>query len=129
MSKSVGSDTTAIAPDASSERAEQELLRANRLFYDPLWADTRLVDPERFNTWPLVQTLIVCAPRRLEVAPGLRPRLPLADTQFIDISGAAVHKLRHRGASAAIGSEPRRFTGAGSISAKCARIKNQPAIQ
>lgn len=103
-SRSVGGDATAIASDASTQHAEQEVLRANRLFYDPLWADTRLVDPERFNTWPLVQTLIVCAPRRLEVAPGLRPRLPLADTQFIDISDTAVRKLRHRGASAAIGS-------------------------
>lgn len=102
-SKSVRDDT-AIKPAASSRRDDPELLRANRLFYDPLWADIRLVEPERFNTWPLVQSLIPRAQRRLEVAPGLRPRLPIAGTQFVDISMTALTKLRQRGASVAIGS-------------------------
>lgn len=102
-SKSIRGET-AIAPDASMVRDEKELLRANRLFYDPLWADTRLVEPERFNTWPLVQSLSVRATRRLEVAPGLRPRLPITGTYFVDISVTAMNKLRRRGASVAIGS-------------------------
>ena len=84
-------------------RNDQELLEANRRFYDPLWTDARLVDPRRFNTWPLVSSLLSVSPRRLEVAPGLRPRLPLEGTQFVDISTVAVAKLRARGANALLG--------------------------
>jgi SAM-dependent methyltransferase len=83
-------------------RASAELLEANRQFYNPLWADARLVGPERFNTWALVSTLIRPGQRRLEVAPGLRPRLPLAGTQFADISTPAVAKLRASGADAVV---------------------------
>ena len=38
-------------------RSDAELHEANRQFYDPLWTDARLVEPERFNTWPLVRSL------------------------------------------------------------------------
>jgi SAM-dependent methyltransferase len=76
-----------------------ELLDANRLYYDSLWSGAQLVDPERFNTWPLVQSLLPREGRRLEVAPGLRPRLPLTGTQFVDVSGPALAKLAGRGAS------------------------------
>ena len=102
-SKSICGDAS-IAPVASTVRDEQELLRANRRFYDPLWADSRLVEPERFNTWPLVQSLSARAARRLEVGPGLRPRLPMGGTHFVDISVTAMDKLRRRGASVALGS-------------------------
>lgn len=79
------------------------LEETNRRFYDRLWADSHLVEPERFNTWPLVSRLLPAAPRRLEVAPGLRPRLPLAGTCFVDISVPAMAKLRARGAQTATG--------------------------
>jgi SAM-dependent methyltransferase len=77
-------------------------VEANRRFYDGLWAKTRLVEPERFNTWPLVQELAAKAQRRLEVAPGLRPRLPIEGTHFVDISEPALSRLRGRAASAAV---------------------------
>jgi SAM-dependent methyltransferase len=77
------------------ERALQE---KNRRFYDSLWAGARLVEPHRFNTWPLVQSLLPGRERRLEIAPGLRPRLPIEGTQFVDISAPALTKLRDRGA-------------------------------
>ena len=80
-----------------------DLLEANRRFYDPLWADARLVEPDRFNTWPLVSSLVSAARPRLEIAPGLRPRLPLDGTCFVDISAPAVSKLRSRGANAVVG--------------------------
>lgn len=80
-----------------------EPVLANRLFYDALWRDARLVEPERFNTWPLVRSLAARGRRRLEVAPGLRPRLPIAGTRFLDVSAAALEKLRERGANAVLG--------------------------
>jgi len=85
-------------------RTHSELLDVNRDFYNALWTDAHLIEPERFNTWPLVRSLLAPTQRRLEVAPGLRPRLPIAGTQFIDISPAALAKLCARGASGALGS-------------------------
>jgi len=79
-------------------RSECEILDENRRFYDLLWSGARLVEPQRFNTWPLVRSLLADSGRRLEVAPGLRPRLPIAGTQFVDISAPALAKLRERGA-------------------------------
>ncbi len=84
-------------------RTDSALRVANRRFYDPLWADADLVDPERFNTWPLVASLLRPGQRRLEVGPGLRPRLPLEGTEFVDLSAPAVAKLRARGARALTG--------------------------
>jgi SAM-dependent methyltransferase len=93
-----------MAADASNQvlseraRTERDMLEKNRRYYDPLWRDATLVEPQRFNTWPLVQSLAKAGGPRLEVAPGLRPRLPIAGTQFVDISPPALAKLRKRGA-------------------------------
>jgi SAM-dependent methyltransferase len=87
-------------PSPTDERA---LFERNRRFYDSLWSGARLVESDRFNTWPLVQSLLQGATRRLEVAPGLRPRLPIDGSQFVDISGPALAKLRDRGAQAVQG--------------------------
>ena len=92
-----------MAPATPQPRSDPELLEANRNFYDPLWRDARLVSPERFNTWPLVRSLVAQSSRRLEVAPGLRPRLPIAGTQFVDISAPALVRLRERGGHAVLG--------------------------
>lgn len=85
------------------ERTDAELLEANRRFYDSLWVGARLVEPHRFNTWPLVSSLLPQSPRRLEVAPGLRPRLPIEATHCVDISAPALSKLRELGARAVLG--------------------------
>jgi hypothetical protein len=34
----------------STTRGDRALLEVNRQFYDALWADARLIEPERFNT-------------------------------------------------------------------------------
>jgi SAM-dependent methyltransferase len=81
----------------------RKLLDANRHYYDSLWSGARLVEPERFNTWPLIQSLMPGRASRLEVAPGLRPRLPIGGSQFLDLSAPAAAKLRARGASVAVG--------------------------
>jgi SAM-dependent methyltransferase len=81
----------------------RDLTEINREFYDALWADTYVERPERFNTWPLVKGLLPQSSTRLEVGPGLRPRLPVAGTHFIDLSAAAVGHLNARGGHAALG--------------------------
>ena len=84
-------------------RSPRPLAEINRQFYDPLWAQSRLVPPERFNTWSLVRSLLGRSPSRLEVAPGLNPRLPIAGTRFVDMSEMAVAKLIEAGADASVG--------------------------
>ena len=92
-----------MQPEPVPARPERNLLEENRRFYDSLWSGCRLVPPEKFNTWPFVQSLLPQSPRRLEVAPGLRPRLPIEGTQFVDISAPALAKLHERGARVALG--------------------------
>jgi SAM-dependent methyltransferase len=87
-----------MMPGPSQLCDAQELFHANRRFYDSLWSGARLVKPERFNTWPLMRSLLPDVGHQLEVAPGLRPRLPLEGTQFVDISVPALIKLREHGA-------------------------------
>jgi len=89
-------------PTGPPARTSHELREANRRFYDALWADVRLVEPERFNTWPLLRPVVAQSPRRLEVGAGLRPRLPLAGTHFVDISAPALARLRSGGGSAVL---------------------------
>ncbi|MGA8049636.1 MAG: class I SAM-dependent methyltransferase [Burkholderiales bacterium] len=104
----------------SKASSDLELLEANRRFYDTLWSDARLVEPERFNTWPLVRSFIPQSRRRLEVAPGLRPRLPIEGTQFLDISAPALARLRERGAGVVQGAVSSLPFPAGTFDLVCA---------
>jgi SAM-dependent methyltransferase len=71
---------------------------SGRRFFDTVWSASSLVPPQRFNTWPLLSDLASVADARLEVGPGLHPRLPLAGTWFVDTSAPAVTRLAARGA-------------------------------
>ena len=75
----------------------------NAAFYDAFWSKTYLTRPERFNTWPLISTLLPSAGQRLEIGPGLRPRLPVQGTHFIDISAPVIEQLNALGALAQAG--------------------------
>ncbi|HBG05076.1 MAG: methyltransferase type 11 [Geobacteraceae bacterium GWC2_58_44] len=77
-----------------------DALLANRRFYNALWSQTRLAQPERFNTWPLIAGLLPVSAARLEIGPGLRPRLPIAGTHFVDISPPVIRRLNASGAVA-----------------------------
>src|SRR5262245_7277864 len=72
---------------------------ANQRFFAALWSATTIVSPDRFNTWPLLSRLAEHADARLEIAPGLRPRLPLPGTCFVDLSREALGPLARRGAT------------------------------
>lgn len=86
------------------KRADAQLREINCRFYDALWRDARLVEPQRFNTWPLLSMLVSQAHSRLEVAPGLRPRLPVEGTHFVDLSAPAIAQLQARAASVTLAS-------------------------
>jgi SAM-dependent methyltransferase len=78
-------------------------LAENRSYYDALWTAGRVVRPERFNTWALLSDLARDAPARLEIGPGLHPRLPLAGTHFFDLSAPALGRLKTRGGMMMVG--------------------------
>jgi SAM-dependent methyltransferase len=88
-----------VIPTHSQNRSGGGILEVNRRYYDALWSGARLVEARRFNTWPFISSLMPQALQRLEVAPGLRPRLPIEGTQFVDISAPALARLQRRGAS------------------------------
>jgi SAM-dependent methyltransferase len=73
-----------------------ESLASNRRFYDALWSASHVVSPQRFNTWPLLSALAASATARLEIGPGLHPRLPIAGTHFVDVSAPALSRLKAR---------------------------------
>lgn len=83
------------APDATA---------INRAFYDTLWQRVHWPPPERFNTWSLISGWCASAATRLEIGPGMRPRLPVAGSHFIDLSETCVARLRSGGAQAECGS-------------------------
>ena len=89
---------------ARARGEEDTALARNCRFYDPLWHAADLLPPESFNTWPLIRTLLPATGRRLEIGPGLRPRLPLAGTDFLDASQVAAGRLARAGGQAARGS-------------------------
>ncbi len=99
--------TTTVARGGSRPATVPEtpgsLAAKNRDFYTALWSKTYLTRPERFNTWPLVSALLPAAPQRLEIGPGLRPRLPIAGTHFIDVSPPVIARLSARGGLAVSG--------------------------
>lgn len=76
---------------------------ANRHFYDTLWSASDVIPPQRFNTWPLLSALAASAPARLEIGPGLRPRLPIAGTHFVDLSRPSISCLNAHGGLATVG--------------------------
>src|SRR5262245_56866386 len=76
---------------------------ANREFYDALWSSSYVVLPQRFNTWPLLSRLAASRSARLEIGPGMRPRLPIAGTYFIDVSRPPLRSLKARGGHALAG--------------------------
>ncbi|CAM2799166.1 class I SAM-dependent DNA methyltransferase [Rariglobus hedericola] len=90
-------------PVDGSGSLPRDLTTINREFYEALWAETYLEQPERFNTWPLVSGLLPQAPMRLELGPGLRPRLPVTGTHFVDLSETAVKQLTALGGRAKVG--------------------------
>jgi SAM-dependent methyltransferase len=75
----------------------------NRRFYDALWSTSHVVVPQRFNTWSLLSPLAAAAPARLEIGPGLHPRLPMAGTHFVDVSRPALSRLKDLGGLATLG--------------------------
>jgi SAM-dependent methyltransferase len=77
--------------------------RYNEVFYDYIWSGMKLQDPSAYNTWPLLSSLAEVMPKRLEIGPGLHPRLPVFETHFVDLSQVVVHALEEAGGIVQVG--------------------------
>ena len=91
-----------ILARAASHGTRSEVA-SNRRFYDALWSASYVVSPQRFNTWPLLSALAASATARLEIGPGLHPRLPIEGTHFVDISEPALSRLKARAGLTTLG--------------------------
>lgn len=89
--------------EAAQGRTCSDIAARNQGFYDALWSASSVTLPQRFNTWPLLSALAAAAPARLEIGPGLRPRLPIAGTSFVDISQPALSRLKAHGGLTMLG--------------------------
>jgi len=89
-------------PFADDPDPARDARLANRRFYDALWSAGYLVPPHRFNTWTDLSALAAATTDRLEIGPGLRPRLPVCGTHFVDVSEPAIARLRERGGLATL---------------------------
>lgn len=96
-------DFPGAMPAGGAQGSTRQTFEVNRRFYDALWSASNMVPPQRFNTWPLLSALAASAPARLEIGPGLRPRLPIAGTSFVDSSQPAVSSLEDLGGHAMLG--------------------------
>ncbi len=89
---------------AAKVNNQGSLTRINRDFYDKLWCGVELYQGSAFNTWPALSSHVEQCPERLEIGPGLRPRLPVRGTRFVDLSRVAVARLNEAGGQAVEGS-------------------------
>jgi SAM-dependent methyltransferase len=98
----------------------RELFERNRSFYDFCWRSSKVRRAEWFTTWSSMRELVAGSRRRLEIGPGVRPRLPLEGAVFLDLSRVAATKLRRAGARAVLGSIERLPFGDGEFDLICA---------
>lgn len=94
---------TDAATDAATASAAS-LAAINRRFYDEIWHGAVLYEGDAFNSWAAVGPHVARARDRLEVGPGLRARLPVSGTRFVDLSPVAVDRLNAAGGVAVEGS-------------------------
>ena len=79
------------------EEDQHRMVEINQAFYERLWSHSKFYGPEHFNTWDVLSELCAKSPRRLEIGPGLRPRLAIAGTLFVDASEVACRHLEAAG--------------------------------
>ncbi len=66
-------------------------------FYDRIWAVGHVWNPAVWPEWSIIAPLLPDCPDRLEIGAGLRPRLPVRGTLFVDISLVALAQLSKQG--------------------------------
>jgi SAM-dependent methyltransferase len=87
----------------SSHTTAETLTAVNRRHYDNVWQGISYRSPSSFNTWSTLFPLAAEYPQRLEIGPGMWPRLPVDGTSFIDLSPVAVKNISVAGGLSILG--------------------------
>ncbi len=69
--------------------------QSNQSHYDKVWENYNISSPDRWPEWRIISKYKDRV--LLEIGPGTRPRIPIKNSYFLDISGTAVAKLRSLG--------------------------------
>lgn len=72
----------------------------NLKHYDSLWSFSRLFSPSHWAHYAIIRSL----PHQkcLEIGPGMKPKIPIKNNYFLDISPVAVDKLNRKGGIAKV---------------------------
>jgi SAM-dependent methyltransferase len=95
MTMTTGTASAATVPVVSTDGTATAY---NEATYERLWGLARFHPPSRTPWYPVLAPLAERAPRRLEVGPGMWPRLPVEGTHVVDLSTHALEGLRAHGA-------------------------------
>lgn len=82
-------------------------LKANKYFYEGFWREHRVFDPKEWAHWEIIKKF-----RKgvfLEIGPGVKPKIPIKDNYFLDISKEAIKKLRNLGGHAYVSDLTKKF--------------------
>jgi SAM-dependent methyltransferase len=69
----------------------------NEALYESLWHQVPFMPPDRLPWWPVLNELASAAPDRMELGPGVFPRLPIKGTHVCDLSANALAVLEREG--------------------------------
>ena len=69
----------------------------NEALYEDLWGRVPFMPPDRLPWWPVLSALASAAPDRMELGPGVFPRLPIEGTHVCDLSAVALAVLERHG--------------------------------
>jgi SAM-dependent methyltransferase len=83
-----------------SEAAIDKAQSYNESLYEEMWKRMAFHPPDRLPWWPALKALADNAPERLEIGPGVFPRLPVEGTHVVDLSAGALEVLARHGAIA-----------------------------
>jgi SAM-dependent methyltransferase len=81
----------------------QDCHQYNKETYERIWSLAAFHPPALTPWWPMLSELAERSPSRLEVGPGMWPRLPTEGTHVVDLSERALEGLRAHGAIAHAG--------------------------
>ncbi len=81
-----------------SETAIEASTRYNEELYEGVWRLMTFRTPDRLPWWPALKALCDNAPDRLEIGPGIFPRMPVEGTHVMDLSKYALEVLAKHGA-------------------------------
>ncbi len=77
---------------------------SNEIVYDKLWAGIEIRSHTQYPEWKILKDHISPDKTVLEIGPGIRPKIPIEGSHFMDISSECINKINELGGKAVKGS-------------------------